>query len=224
MALVVLTLGERTRLLADRPLLKRKDAQIVRELSVALQALRAAFEDERRQLQGRSEDRLRMRQSELEEQHRARLAQSLLGFHDALRRELATVADGFVDAVLVTARNLVGQRIPPEFFAQAISAARDYVAGSTVIELRVAPADQHQAAEGLALLPGIEDLGIRLVADPQLAPGGCVLSTKLGRVDAGLQTQLDALREHMRKHAVRGKPEHGSGSPASGRDGLQVRA
>jgi flagellar assembly protein FliH len=65
------------------------------------------------------------------------------------------------------------------------------------LELRVNPADcdtlRDVAAEVLRCGDELEH--VQVTADPAVAPGGCVLSTPDGRIDASIETQLQRIAE-----------------------------
>lgn len=65
-------------------------------------------------------------------------------------------------------------------------------AGSGRVVVRVHPGEHAILEEAkstlVAGIPGPLDL--HLIADPQVEPGGCVVETEMGNIDAGLETRL----------------------------------
>lgn len=111
------------------------------------------------------------------------------------------------DAALVLARKMaekiVGRAVDldpaimGEIAGQALAASR--ARGGAVV-LRVHP-DDHVAieqtrAQWLQRIASVA--GVRVVADASVGRDGCVVETPVGRLDARLQTQLDALERAVR--------------------------
>jgi type III secretion system HrpE/YscL family protein len=112
-----------------------------------------------------------------------------------------TRKDAAGSAVVLAARmaeKIVGHKVTTDpsvmadIAAQALKACR---ARTGPVTLRVAPsalAALEQARPALlSALGGVSDL--RLVVDQAVAPGGCVVDTPVGRLDARLETQVAAL-------------------------------
>lgn len=83
-----------------------------------------------------------------------------------------------------------------DIVAQALSAAGAQKASAV---LRVHPEDLSalQATRGKWLSGLGAKADVRLVADPAVGKHGCVVETAVGRLDARLQTQLDALERAL---------------------------
>lgn len=111
------------------------------------------------------------------------------------------------DAAIVLARRMaeriVGRAVElsPELMGEIVAEA---LAASRVrtgrIVLRVHPEDlaaiEHERPRWLARVAARVD--VRVVADPAIGRHGCVVETALGRLDARLDTQLDALERALR--------------------------
>jgi flagellar biosynthesis/type III secretory pathway protein FliH len=85
--------------------------------------------------------------------------------------------------------------------AQALAAVKP---SSTSLSLRVHPDDLAALA---AARPGwLAEIGVQaevtLVGDPEVGRGGCIVETPAGRIDARLETQLDALERALRGAVV----------------------
>jgi flagellar assembly protein FliH len=107
---------------------------------------------------------------------------SLDGQWDALEREMA-------DAVMRTAVQLARQVVRheldtrPEIVAKvAQEAVGAIVLSARHLRVRVHPADHAHVAEGAGEAMRARDA--RLVIDPEIEPGGCVVDSDLGQVDA----------------------------------------
>ena len=111
------------------------------------------------------------------------------------------------DAALLLARKMaekiVGRSVEVdpdvmrEIAAQALAAAKP---GMQAVLLRVHPDDlaliEGTRAKWLAEAAAKAD--VRMVADASVGRHGCVVETSVGRLDARLQTQLDALERALR--------------------------
>lgn len=87
-----------------------------------------------------------------------------------------------------------------DIVGHALAASR---LGPSPVQLRVHPDDlsvlQSTRADGLAELAGKAD--VRWVADPAVGRYGCIIETSAGRLDARLESQLDALEQALRRVA-----------------------
>ncbi|MBN2575821.1 MAG: hypothetical protein JXP73_14740 [Deltaproteobacteria bacterium] len=129
----------------------------------------------------------------------------------AARAEANREREAAKDAAVVLARKMaeriVGRAIEldagvmREIAAQALAAAKP---GKTAVVLRVHPEDLAalEAKRGgwLAEIAGKAD--VRVLADPGVGRFGCVVETAVGRLDARLQTQLDALEGALRAAGI----------------------
>jgi flagellar biosynthesis/type III secretory pathway protein FliH len=115
------------------------------------------------------------------------------------------------DAALVLARRMaekiVGRAIELDpsvlgaIVAQALAASRSR---SGTLVVRVHPEDlaqvEAQRADWLVRAETVAE--VRLVADSEVGRHGCVVETPVGRLDARLETQLDALERALRGQNV----------------------
>ena len=69
------------------------------------------------------------------------------------------------------------------------------------VTLRACPSQvdflRSQLNEILAQFPSINFIDV--TADPRLKPGGCILETEMGFVDASVEVQLEAIRKSLLK-------------------------
>jgi type III secretion protein L len=134
-------------------------------------------------------------------------AEQVVALLAAARAEVKREWNEAKEAAVVLARKMaekiVGHAVDidagvmAEIAGRALAAARP---GKEAVLLRVHPED-------LVLLEGsrsawLEELGrladVRTVADASVGRHGCVVETAVGRLDARLQTQLDALERALR--------------------------
>ncbi len=123
----------------------------------------------------------------------------------AAREEADRTRVGARDAALALGRKMaeriVGRAVElspdtiADIVAQALAASR---ARAGVLTLRVSaldlPAVEAARARLAAVAAGVQ---IHVVADPQIDRGGCIVETSVGRLDARLDTQLDALTKAL---------------------------
>ena len=123
---------------------------------------------------------------------RARAHQDLAGAKDAAIVLARRMAERIVGRAVELSPELLG-----EIVAEALAASR---ARTGKVVLRVHPEDlatiEHERPRWLARVAAGVD--VRVVADPAIGRHGCVVETAVGRLDARLDTQLDALERALR--------------------------
>jgi len=115
------------------------------------------------------------------------LVQSLGDQHDALERQMAS-------CLAISATQLARQIVRSELslrpeLVQAVAreATESLLLSARHITLRVHPDDQALVAQGAADV--LAARGARLIADPQIARGGCLVESDIGVLDATLQAR-----------------------------------
>jgi len=128
----------------------------------------------------------------------ARLLETLASAVD----QMAAMERQLVDVVVQSLRTVLGTFDRADLACQVVANALRLVRDEKKILLRVADADagavSARIAEIAARYPGIGRVDVS--ADPSLAPGGCVLETEMGVVDASLERQLAIIEETFRRH------------------------
>lgn len=87
----------------------------------------------------------------------------------------------------------------PMVILPIVTAALNKVRDQEQIEIRVHPEEYNlllQARKDLQMVVGREQ-ALQIVADQTIAPGGCVIDTAYGSVDARIDTQFDTLRKAL---------------------------
>ncbi|MBA3974753.1 MAG: hypothetical protein C0504_11125 [Candidatus Solibacter sp.] len=120
----------------------------------------------------------------------ARLAESLAGIA-ALRPRLRREAESqVVELALAIARKILHRAITmdDEALTGLVHAAVARIDARDLLSIRIAPCHLSQASAAVAgpALPG----QVKVIADPSLEPGGLVLETGRGQLDASVTTQL----------------------------------
>lgn len=141
--------------------------------------------------------------AEWEQQARAALDEAQNALHIE-RERLAVVADELSTALEEDRRwaesaaaemayaamaRLLGDKAADRSLVAALCGQARRELGGDVVIVRVAEAD----ASALQVLPG----GVSFVADASLPVGSCVLESRRGRFDAGLEARLEQLREAL---------------------------
>lgn len=100
-----------------------------------------------------------------------------------------------LELVLALERRVVGYEIQKsrEPVRNVISEAMTMIKDRKGLRVRVSPEDEgyfKQAADGFVEKLGVD---IELMGDPGITPGGCVVETAIGSVDAGVETRWNAV-------------------------------
>jgi len=124
---------------------------------------------------------------------------------EARRCALESAAGDAVALAFAAACRILGEAFVS---AEGVRAAIDHALGQAAAEdeviVRVARADLDRLYESEPA--GIDRGGLKLVADPSISMGGCVIETSAGSLDARLETQVSALRAALLDaHSVRGE-------------------
>jgi len=150
--------------------------------------LEAAAEQARAEWERKAQDLLDDAQASLQ-----RSRESLSGVAEALtealhedRRWAESMAVEMAYAALLHV--LGGKAADHALVAELCAQARREI-GSELVSVRVAPADVEQVQSLLG--------AIQVIADDTLEVGSCVLDSRRGRFDAGLETRLEQLRSTM---------------------------
>lgn len=145
---------------------------------------------------------LRREAKELREQAEQVLAEAKSVFQESV----AQAEDAIIELALTVAARVIGDEVAerPEIVARTARQAIRRVASGQAYTIFAHPAAaqllHEQRAELLAEAP--PGARLQVIADPQLAPGACRVETERGFVDAGVDTQLQAVRALLRGEAV----------------------
>lgn len=119
-------------------------------------------------------------------------AAALLAATERTRQARLSSSDNdLVTLALAAAERIVGRALDldPSVAASAVQAALAHAPQTQAVTVEVNPRDA-EAARTLG--------GVRVVENPSIARGGCLVKTEIGTVDATLQTQLDRLKQALR--------------------------
>lgn len=106
-----------------------------------------------------------------------------------------------VELVVKALRKILGEYDDRDRVVQVVRSALSVARNQSNVTLRVPPAEAEVARERLDEIvkpyPAIRFLEV--TPESRLGPGECILETDLGVVDAGLETQLTAIENSLRK-------------------------
>lgn len=119
---------------------------------------------------------------------------------DQIRRQCETET---VEMAIYIAEKVVGS-VPHdrrEVVQQAISQALGQVVERRRVRIRLNPEQCQMMKASMEkfseMLEGIEDFGVE--PDGSIAPGGCVIETDFGDIDARMETRMAAIADHLRQ-------------------------
>jgi type III secretion protein L len=130
-----------------------------------------------------------------------------------LSAESARLASDFEtripEIVMSALRQILGTYDQTDLVIQTVSQALRMFHHQTELTLRVPPDRVEEVRARVGELRAGSGTGadIAVVGDPHLSPGGCVLESELGSVDASIEAQLAVLDRAMRKELAGRSPE-----------------
>lgn len=116
--------------------------------------------------------------------------------HWLLRWEQAAVELGVAIAEKLLKSNLAAK---PELAAGMIAEALQLAAGQPQLKVRLHPLDlERLGAHSGAVVQHLKACGMpELIADATISPGGCVIDTQHGEIDARLETMLNRIASEL---------------------------
>jgi flagellar assembly protein FliH len=112
-----------------------------------------------------------------------------------------------VELSLAISAKLVPQAIDelPDTVLTVVNQALSKVLTGTRLNLRVNPADLEslQARQAALALPSIDPARLTWSADPGVGPGGCILETDFGDIDARIEHQLQVIDKLFRQQLAK---------------------
>lgn len=147
-------------------------------------------EAERENQETREQLQAALDEAQAERRHwQARVETSVRQFEETCQRQEAQVIALAAELALAAVTRIVGQLHAEDAAVAAVCRETLRALQPDAVQVRVHPDDGSALA---ALADTVE-----VVHDPSLRPGDCLLRSPLGDVDAGLHTQLRALRDAL---------------------------
>lgn len=196
MGLVFLINRPDYRLASDRNVLKRDEATVIEHITHAYVRAQGEIASTLRNLQSvcakATEDAYQKGLAKAERAAAERWTLIELERLALLKSMQPALAEMVVDAVSLLAKGLDREAL----MGRAVELFQGSLRGVSWARLRVHPVAVGVAEDALLELSRKTDLGklARVMADDTLPEDGCVLESDLGRVDASLNTQLQAMR------------------------------
>jgi flagellar assembly protein FliH len=134
--------------------------------------------------------------------------QSAVAAMTATESDLTAQAErAVVELSLAIAAKVIPRAIGelPDAVLTVVNQALGKVLAGTRLTLRVNPADLErlQASQEALALPAIDPARLTWSADPGVGPGGCILETDFGDVDARIEHQLQLIEKLFRHQLAR---------------------
>lgn len=131
----------------------------------------------------------------------AALAAVVGGVEEARERHFADLEPRVVRLALAIAEKILHRQVAldPGIVVDVVRDGLRRLAGAESVTVRLAPEDVDLVKEhGPDLAAGFGDQSrIRVVADPAMPRGGCMIESEAGEVDARLETQLDEVGQRL---------------------------
>ncbi|WP_126282827.1 type III secretion system stator protein SctL [Burkholderia stagnalis] len=206
MGLAFLITSDNLQLLSERKVLKEREYAALLDASAVIataheEAARivadAQREFDKRHAAGYDEG---MRRAQREAAAHA-YAQSL-----AAARTMESMKDAMADIVVKAVRAIVGETSTQKLYEAALARIVPLVRDEPFLTVRVAPGREAEMRDALAGAFAGQSARqkIRVVEDAQLERHACTVETPSGRIDASLDLQIDALRQAIRRDALKG--------------------
>jgi type III secretion protein L len=170
-------------------------ARLIEDAQAQAQALRA--EALRLQEQGYAEGLERGRSEALQEWTQRAVDEAEVARHGLERQK-----ERLRDIVSLAVERVIGQTDRKALFARALGTLTTLIQEVPLLTLRVHEADHGSAQAALADLMSQLGLGaskVEIVRDATLVQGSCLFESDRGLIDAGLDTQLAAIRRALTK-------------------------
>lgn len=122
-------------------------------------------------------------------------AKYLLGIMEKSREHLAENEGRIVALVISVVKKILGEMDDEEVAVRMVRTALAVVSRQNQVTVLVAPENVERVKAELRhiLQPYPRVTKVEVTGDPKLSGGDCVLETKVGRVEASLETQLKAI-------------------------------
>lgn len=137
-----------------------------------------------------AESKLRQELEERTDRQGARITQRLLEFEQMQKQYFTRVEAEVVQLALAIAGRILHReaQVDPMLVAAIVHLALGQLKEGSATSIRVRPDQGHKWRSHLATQP--LDIAVKLVEDPDLEQGDCILETELGTVNFSLDAQL----------------------------------
>lgn len=118
-------------------------------------------------------------------------------------RLLRAQEQDMLDLALGIAQRIINRTVAldPSVIRDVVAQTLEQVRHKRQILVLLNPEDMRRLEPDRAALQGVvEGASLYFDEDPQISPGGCVIETESGRIDARLEVQLAAIRAALNNH------------------------
>ncbi len=116
-------------------------------------------------------------------------------------RNMKALGQVIVPLAIQVARHILNREVQqnPEIVEQQVKKALDYIDNEQIFEIRLNPRDVEILNAVRSRLAGSEPKleGVELVPDSSVSPGGCIVESSVGRIDATFESQLRKIQENL---------------------------
>ncbi len=191
---------------------REQAARIIAEAQPEIDAKWAELDEERRRLQQErdriEEERRAVLERAREEGYREGFAKVNEIIYELTEKKRDVLAQAEADMIRLSIRvaaRIIGRELRqhPDTIADIVTQAIQTVRNQTKITIRVNPDDMESLAKGRELL--LNRIGqskiIDFQTDVKVQPGGCIIESEAGTVNAQLKTQLEVMEKMLLKRA-----------------------
>jgi flagellar assembly protein FliH len=129
------------------------------------------------------------------------LKDAIESVHREKAKHLRRCEQHVVQLAIAIAQRLVRRELKqkPEIALDLVREALDLAAGHERIKLHLNPTDHETLGDRMVLLArDVRDAThTDIIADPQVSPGGCIVTTEYGVIDQRVETQLARIEEEL---------------------------
>ena len=185
----------------DRKILKADEYQAYLDAQQIIQAAEQEAERIRAAAQQEYDAEKRRGYEEGVEEGQAAAAESMFDSLSKTVDFIGGLESKVAEIVIQAIEKVIGQMNEKDLVVGAARNALDIVRNEAKVTLRVCPdqvaAVRQRAGEILSGHPAVSFLDVQ--PDDRLQPGGCVLESEIGVVDASIDLQMEAMKKSIRK-------------------------
>jgi type III secretion protein L len=206
MGLAFLITSENLQLLSERKVLKEREYAALVDASTVIATARE--EAARIVADAQQEFNKRKAAGYDDGMRRAQREHAMLVYTQALAaaRTVQSMKDAMAEIVVKAVRAIVGEVSTQKLYEAALARIAPLVRDEAFLIVRVAPGrhdEMRNAIDGV-FAGEVSQQEIRVVEDAQLEHNACTVETPSGRIDASLDLQIEALRQAIRRDALKG--------------------
>jgi type III secretion protein L len=199
MGLAFLISSEHLQILSERKVLKEREYTALVDAEALLGAAQADRKRHEAEAKRQYAEQRQLGYDDGFQAGRTEAAQSTYATVLQAAAMLQATRGKMAELVVRAVSEIVADADPRAIMLSAAKRIAQYLQDETYLHIRVHPGRVHMMQEILAGLPGdhLERRTIRVTGDPALRYGDCSVQTPSGTIDAGVDSQLAALRKAL---------------------------